>query len=146
MCIIEQIDGFLWRHGLIHARTRTLLRNIFLLSSGLFAIGLIVLPLTGFFFWCGLSALLTCCSFYDLIRIVQRFFPLSAGGNDSQGQKSAQIVKKRVLIRSQFKLFIFAIFVYVALVGFHANPFALASGFSVSVIIIAFSLLGRHEC
>ena len=145
MCIIERIDGFLWRHGLIHAGTRTILRNIFLLSLFFFSLGIVLLPVTGFFFWTGLSALITCCRFYDLIKIVQQFLPSSLPQGDSRGQMTAQIVKKRVLLRGQFKLFFFAIFVYVALVVFHANPFALALGFSVSVIVIPFSLLARAD-
>ncbi len=144
MCIIERIDGFLWRHGLIHARTRMLLRNVLIFSSVLFLLGAVLLPLTGFFFWTGLSALITCCSFYDLIKTVQQIFPSSVSEDDSRGRAAAQIVKKRVLLRSQIKLFIFAFFVYIALVGFHASPFALALGFSVSVFVIPISLLAGN--
>ena len=131
----------LWRRGFYLAGVRRAMRNIFLVSAVLLIMGAILAPVTQEPLWLALTALVTCWNFYDLSRIVQRVLPASIPGKDKRGQAVAAIVKKRVLVRSQIRLFITGIFVYIALVVFHAGPFSLAAGFAVPVIVITVTLL-----
>ena len=143
MCIIERIDGALWRRGFIQPPVRRVMRNILCVSLALAAAGIVLLPFTDEGVWIALASLLTSWNFYDIARSVQKAMPASIQAGDSRGAAAAAIVKKRVLLRSQIRLFLSAVFLYAALVVFHASPFSLAAGFSVSVIVIPFSLLPR---
>lgn len=117
------------------------MRNIFLVSAMLFAAGAVLAPWTHILLWVALTALVTCWNFYDLAKAVQHVLPASIPEGDRKGEAVTAIVKKRVLLRSQIRLFITGIFVYIALVVFHASPFALAAGFTVPVIVIPVTLL-----
>ncbi len=143
MCIIERIDGALWRRGFIQPAVRCVMRNILCVSLTLVACGFALLPFTCEGVWIALASILTSWNFYDIARFVQKIMPASIPIEDGRSTAVAAIVKKRVLLRSQIRLFLSAVFIYVALVVFHASPFSLAAGFSVSVIVIPFSLLLR---
>ena len=141
MCIIERIDCALWRRGFIQPAVRRVMRNILCVSFVLTAGGLVLLPFTEEGMWIAVTSILTAWNFYDIARSVQKIMPASIPSEDSRGSAASAIVKKRVLLRSQIRLFLCAVFIYVLLVVFHASPFSLAAGFSVSVIVIPFSLL-----
>ncbi len=82
-------------------------------------------------------------NFYTLALFIQQVLPASIPGDDKNGLSRARIVKKGLLIRSQLRLFITGIFVYIALVFFQASPAALAAGLSTAMIIIPVSLIFR---
>ena len=82
-------------------------------------------------------------NFYTLALFIQRVLPASMPERDKDGSSQARIVKKGLLIRTQLRLFITGIFVYIALVFFQAGPVALAVGLSSALIIIPVSLIFR---
>ena len=143
MSIIEQVDRRLWRSGFIHAPLRRAARNLFLFSVILFAAGLVFLPWCGAVFWFAVMSVLSFWNFYTLALFIQQVLPASIPGDDKNGLSRARIVKKGLLIRSQLRLFITGIFVYIALVFFQASPAALAAGLSTAMIIIPVSLIFR---
>ena len=82
-------------------------------------------------------------NFYTLALFIQKVLPASIPQGDKNGAVQARIVKKGLLIRTQLRLFITGIFVYIALVFFQAGPVALAAGLSSAMIIIPVSLIFR---
>lgn len=143
MSIIEQVDRRLWRRGFIHAPLRRASRNLFLFSLILFIVGLALLPWRSVVFWSGAMSMLSFWNFYTLALFVQQALPASIPQEDKDGLSRARIVKKGLLIRTQLRLFITGIFVYIALVFFQASPGALAAGLSSAMIIIPVSLIFR---
>ena len=143
MSIIEQADRCLWRRGFIHAPLRRATRNLFFFSLGILVAGIGVFPWWRELFWAGVTAVLSCWNFYTLALFIQHALPLSIPGGDKNGASRARIVKKGLLVRTQLRLFITGIFVYIALVFFQANPIALAVGLSSALIIIPVSLIFR---
>ena len=144
MFLSEQIERWLWRHGFFHAPLRRAMRNLFFFSWGLFLLGTALLGVTRSFFWAGVMALLSCWNFYTLARFIQAVMPVSIPIQDKNGAQTARVVKKGLLLRTYFRLFITGLLVYISLVTFHAEPVALAAGLSVSVVIIPISLMFRH--
>lgn len=143
MSIIEQVDRRLWRSGFIHAPLRRAARNLFLFSLMLFVVGVALLPWTTLVAWSGAMAMLSFWNFYTLALFIQEALPASIPQEDKNGLSRARIVKKGLLIRSQLRLFITGIFVYIALVFFQASPAALAVGLSAAMILIPVSLIFR---
>lgn len=143
MNIIEQTDRYLWRRGFIHAPLRCAVRNLFLFSLLVFLAGTALAPWEINVFWCGAMSLLSFWNFYTLAFFIQRVLPVVIPPEDRLGHKSGRIVKKGLFIRTQLRLFITGIFVYIALVVFQASPAALAAGLSSAVIIIPVSLIFR---
>ena len=143
MNIIEQADRRLWRKGFVHAPIRCAVRNLFFFSLLLFLAGTAALPWGANVFWCGVMALLSFWNFYTLALFIQRALPAVIPEEDRRGEASGRIVKKGLLIRTQLRLFITGIFVYIALVFFQASPVALAVGLSTAMIIIPVSLIFR---
>lgn len=143
MSIIEQVDRRLWRSGFIHAPLRRAARNLFLFSLMLFVVGIALLPWRSSVFWSGAMSVLSFWNFYTLALFIQQALPASMPDEDKNGLSRARIVKKGLLIRTQLRLFITGIFVYIALVFFQASPAALAVGLSTAMIIIPVSLIFR---
>ena len=143
MSIIEQVDRRLWRSGFIHAPLRRAARNLFLFSLLFFVAGMLSLAWGRFLFWGGVMAMLSFWNFYTLALFIQQALPASIPEDDKNGFSRARIVKKGLLIRTQLRLFITGIFVYIALVFFQASPGALAVGLSTAMIIIPVSLIFR---
>ena len=143
MSIIEQVDRRLWRRGFIHAPLRMAARNLFCFSLLLFLVGIMALPWGTDVFWSGVMSVLSFWNFYTLALFIQRVLPASMPERDKDGSSQARIVKKGLLIRTQLRLFITGIFVYIALVFFQASPGALAAGLSTAMIIIPVSLIFR---
>lgn len=143
MRIIEQVDRRLWRRGFLHAPLRRAVRNLFCFSLLLFFVGLAALPWGTGPFWSGVMSMLSFWNFYTLALFIQKVLPASIPQGDKNGAVQARIVKKGLLIRTQLRLFITGIFVYIALVFFQAGPVALAAGLSSAMIIIPVSLIFR---
>ena len=143
MSIIEQVDRRLWRSGFIHAPLRRAARNLFLFSLLLFVVGTALLPWRDGVFWSGVMSVLSFWNFYTLALFIQQALPASMPDEDKNGLSRARIVKKGLFIRTQLRLFITGIFVYIALVFFQASPVALAVGLSTAMIIIPVSLIFR---
>ena len=139
MGIIEQVDRHLWRKGFIHAPLRRAARNFFLFSAMLFLAGIMLLPATDAMFWCGGASLLSFWNFYILHAI-----PSSIPEEDKRGAARASIVKKGLLLRTQLRLFITGILVYVSLVFFQASPVALGAGFAMILVILPAVFFSRN--
>ena len=144
MNIIEQADRRLWRRGFVHAPLRGAVRNLFFFSLGLLITGIAALPWGTHLFWVGVMAMLSFWNFYTLALFIQRALPAVIPEEDKRGEASSRIVKKGLLIRTQLRLFITGIFVYIALVVFQASPAALAAGLSSAIIVIPASLIFRY--
>jgi len=144
MSIIEQTDGYLWKKGFVQAPLRRAVRNLFFFSCFSITAGIAVFPWWRSLFWGGAMALLSFWNFYTLALFVQHSMPASIPCGDRDGAAAARVVKKGLLLRTQLRLFITGIFVYIALVAFQANPAALAAGLSSAVIIIPISLIFRR--
>lgn len=144
MGIIEQVDRHLWRKGFIHAPLRRAARNFFLFSAMLFLAGTLLLPVSGSVFWFGAASLLSFWNFYTLSCYILHALPSSILGEDKKGAARASIVKKGLLIRTQLRLFITGILVYIALVFFQASPVALGAGFAVILIILPAVFFSRN--
>ncbi len=144
MNIIEQADRRLWRRGFVHAPLRGAVRNLFFFSLGLLIAGIAALPWGTHLFWAGVMAMLSFWNFYTLALFIQRALPAVIPKEDKRGEASSRIVKKGLLIRTQLRLFITGIFVYIALVVFQASPAALAAGLSSAIIVIPASLIFRY--
>lgn len=144
MCFFERIEAFLWRKGFFHAALRCALRNLFVFSSCFFLVGTVLLLWTPHFFWAGAMSVLSCWNFYSLACFIQRALPAVIPETDRRGAGTARVVKKGLLFRTNLRLCITGILVYIALVTFQANPVALAAGLSASVIIIPISLIFRR--
>lgn len=129
---VDLVDGWLWRHGFAAGPVRTGARVLILLAAALFAAGLMLLPLTAWPFWLGVGAALSAWNFYSLALFVLRAFP---GGNNGAAPAARALLLGQ-LLRSNLRLFITGFFVYMALVAFHANPFALAAGLSAAVFVL----------
>ena len=144
MFLFEQIERWLWRRGFLHAPLRRAMRNLFFFSWALLLLGIVLLSVTRNIFWAGIMALLSCWNFYTLARFIQAVMPVFIPDQDKDGAQTARVVKKGLLIRTYFRLFITGLLVYISLVTFHAEPVALAAGLSVSIVIIPISLMFRH--
>ena len=144
MFLFEQIERWLWRRGFLHAPLRRAMRNLFFFSWALLLLGIVLLSVTRSIFWAGIMAILSCWNFYTLARFIQAVMPVSIPDQDKDGAQTARVVKKGLLIRTYFRLFITGLLVYISLVTFHAEPVALAAGLSVSIVIIPISLMFRH--
>lgn len=144
MSIFEQVEKRLWRRGFIHAPIRAAVRNILIFSSALFAVGLCLWPWTDRVFWAGAMAVLFCWNFYIISRFVQEALPLSIPEEDRNGASTARVVKKGLLLRSQLRLCITGVFVYIWLALFQADPVSLAAGLTATVALIPISLIFRR--
>ena len=144
MFLFEQIGRWLWRRGFLHAPLRRAMRNLFFFSWALLLLGIVLLSVTRNIFWAGIMALLSCWNFYTLAKFIQCIMPASIPAQDKDGAQTARVVKKGLLFRTYFRLFITGLLVYISLVTFHAEPVALAAGLSVSIVIIPISLMFRH--
>ena len=132
------VDRWLWRQGFDAGPVRSGARTLMLLAAALLAVGTALLPLMTWPFWLGVGALLSAWNFYHLALFVLRTFPSSfpAGSKGGASSPAARRLLVGQVLRSNLRLFITGFFVYMALVVFHANPFALAAGLSAAVLIL----------
>ena len=144
MSIFEQVERALWRKGFIHASIRVAMRNILIFSLTLLLAGTILFAWTDQVFWAGAMAVLFCWNFYTISLFVQEALPLSIPEDDRRGASTARVVKKGLLWRSQFRLCITGIFVYMWLVLFQADAVSLLAGLTAAVAMIPISLIIRR--
>ena len=141
---LESVECYLWKKGFVKAPLRIAMRNLFCFSCLFFLLGILLLPFGPQVLQASVMSLLSCWNFYTIALFVQHTLPASIPEGDSGGVNTARKMKKALLLRSQLRLFITGIFVYIALVAFQANPVALAAGLSSAVIIIPASLILRR--
>ncbi|MCH5277252.1 MAG: hypothetical protein J1E80_05390 [Desulfovibrionaceae bacterium] len=130
------VDRWLWRRGFGPGPVREGARTLILLAAVLLGAGAALLPLTAWPFWLGAGTTLSAWNFYHLALFVQRAFP--SGNEGGANSSAARRLLAGQLARSNLRLFITGFFVYMALVVFHANPFALAAGLSAAVLVLPF--------
>lgn len=140
--LVDRVDRWLWRRGFASGPVRTGARALILLAAALLAAGLVLSPLVTWPWWLGVGSALSAWNFYSLARFVLCAFP---SGNEGAGTSGAA---RRLLfgqvLRSNLRLFITGFFVYMALVAFRANPFALAAGLSAAVLVLPALFLIRR--
>ena len=137
----DRVDRWLWQRGFPDGPVRTVIRNLVLVSTGLLILGTLLLPLIHWPFWLGVGAALSTWNFYSLAVFVQRAFPRPGAGSSTNASRAFLIAQ---LLRSNLRLFITGILVYISLVVFRANPFALVAGLSATVCMIPALLLIRR--
>lgn len=135
------VDRWLWRRGFGPGPVRGCARALILLAAALSLAGTLLLPLIAWPFWVGAGAALSAWNFYHLALFIQRAFP--SGSEGGANSPAARRLLAGQVFRSNLRLFITGIFVYMALVVFHANPFALAAGLSAAVLILPVFFLFR---
>lgn len=140
MNLISQIDGFLWRKGFIRAPLRACARNMLIFSTVLTVLGAALLPWTPHVFWAGIMAVLTFWNFYSLSVFILHAMPAVLPQEDTRGAATARTVKKGLLLRSNLRLFITGIFVYVFLVYLGAGPASLVIGLTLAMSVLPASL------
>lgn len=140
MTLTDRVERYLWRRGFAPGPVRLVARTLIMMSAGLFILGVVLLPLARWPFWLGLGAALSTWNFYSLAFFVQKIFP-SVAANTGQ----ARHLMLGQLLRSNLRLFITGILVYISLVRFHANPFALVAGLSLAVLIMPVLLIIRKS-
>ncbi|MCQ2443886.1 MAG: hypothetical protein MJ061_00075 [Mailhella sp.] len=140
MNLISQIDGFLWRKGFIRPPLRACARNMLIFSTALTGLGAALLPWTPHVFWAGAMSLLTFWNFYSLSVFIHHAMPATLPQEDMHGTATARLVKKGLLVRSNLRLFITGIFVYVSLVYLGAGPASLFIGLTLAMSVLPASL------
>lgn len=133
------VDRRLWRRGFGPGPVRSGARTLILLAAALLAGGGALLPLTTWPFWLGAGAALSAWNFYQLALFVLRAFP--SGNEGGANSPAARRLLLGQLARSNLRLCITGFLVYISLVVFHANPWALAAGLSAAVLVTPFLFL-----
>lgn len=130
----ERLEGLLWKKGFPQGLARDAVRLTILLALILIVIGTIFLPLSTKLFWAGFGAVLAAWNFYSLSHFVLHRLPHAtqegAGKNEHKAFFAGQ------LLRSNLRLFITGILLYLALVVCEADIFSLLTGLSVVVLVI----------
>lgn len=143
MNLIDRVDRFLWRRGFQAGPVRHVARALILTSAGLLALGALLLPLLRWPFWLGVGAVLSAWNFYSLAFFIQHAFPFATEGQAAASASRGLWLGQ--LARSNLRLFITGFLVYMALVVFRANPFALVAGLSAAVFMMPVLLLIRRD-
>lgn len=139
---MDRVDRFLWRRGFQAGPVRRVARALILASAALLVLGALLLPLTAWPFWLGVGAALSSWNFYSLAFFIQHAFPFGAEGQEAAGASRGLWLGQ--LVRSNLRLFITGFLVYMALVVFRANPFALVAGLSAAVLMMPALLVIRR--
>ena len=140
MNLLLRIDTFLWHSGFIHPPVRRCARNLLLFSACLASLGTAFLPWTQHVFWAGIMSLLTCWNFYSLAVFIHHALPATIPEGDPKGTATARSIRKGLLLRSNLRLFITGIFVYVFLVYLGAGPASLVIGLTLAMSVLPASL------
>ena len=144
MSIFERVERFLWRRGFIHAPLRAATRNLLIFSGIFLLLGAGLVPWGRQVLWAGIAAVLSAWNFYTLALFIQHALPAVIPEGDKNGLATARVVKKGLLWRSQFRLCITGIFVYMWLVLFQADAVSLLAGLTAAVAMIPISLIIRR--
>lgn len=135
LSVNKYLNMALQQRGFTIKSIRFVMVSIILASLFLFCTGLLSAYFIAWPFWLGVGALLSAWNFYSLASFVQqRFMPNHPG----------QFIAFQ-LIRSNLRLFITGIIVYISLVECGASPFALVAGLSLTVIMVPLLLLSTNK-
>ena len=137
----EHLEGALWKKGFPEGLTRDAVRLTILLALLLIAGGTIFLPVSTRLFWAGFGAVLAAWNFYSLSHFVLHRLPRDA--HDGAGEGGRKSFFAGQLLRSNLRLFITGILLYLALVVCEADIFSLLAGLSVVVLVIPALLFFR---
>ena len=122
----EHLEGALWKKGFPEGLTRDAVRLTILLALLLIAGGTIFLPVSTRLFWAGFGAVLAAWNFYSLSHFVLHSLPRAA--HDGAGEGGRKSFFAGQLLRSNLRLFITGILLYLALVVCEADIFSLLAG------------------
>ena len=140
MTLFSGLEALLEERGFASAVVRRVAAAAILVSAALLVLGGLLLPFLSWPFWLGAGAALGCWNFVSMAFVVQRIFAKSKGTANISGK-----ILLAQLAGTNLRLFITGILVYVSLVSFSANVFALAGGLSVTVFLIPLLALGRND-
>ncbi len=129
--LILKLDGLLWRRGFHRPEVRAVMRNEILFSAPLLVLGLCLLPLDARLLWFAVGALLMAWNFYGLARFIQGI-SLSAW---------SQALLLGMLVRSNLRLVLSALFLYGAFVWFDASAWAVLAGITGALGLLAVTSL-----
>lgn len=129
--LIGKLDALLWRRGFHRPEVRAVMRNELLFSVPLLLLGLCVLPLDPGLLWFAAGALLIAWNFYGLARFIQGV-SLNAW---------SQALLMGMLLRSNLRLVLSALFLYGAFVWFEASVWAVTAGITGAVSLLAATAL-----
>jgi len=107
------------------------MRNEALFAVSLLLLGICLLPLTAWLVWCAAGALLIAWNFYGLARFIQGL-SLSA---------YSQALFMGMLVRSQLRLALSAVFLYGILVWCEASVWAVTAGITGAMGLLAVTSL-----
>ena len=138
----EHLEGALWKKGFPQGLARDAVRLTILLATVLSGAGTVFLPVSTKLFWAGFGAVLAAWNFYNLSHFILHRLP--RGSQEGSGEKDRKSFFTGQLLRSNLRLFITGILLYVALVVYEADIFSLLAGLSVVVLVIPVLLLFRN--
>ena len=125
--LIHRIDALLWRRGFHRPEVRLAMRNELLFSVTLLLLGVCLLPLTSWLLWFAAGALLIAWNFYGLARFIQ--------GLTLSTYSRTLLVS--LLVRSNLRLVLSALFLYGILVWFEASAWAVTAGITGAMGLLA---------
>ena len=125
--LIHRLDALLWQRGFHRPEVRLVMRNEALFAVPLLLLGICLLPLTSWLVWFAAGALLVAWNFYGLARFIQGL-SLSA---------YSQTLLIGMLVRSNLRLVLSALFLYGALVWFEASVWAVVAGITGAMGLLA---------
>jgi len=135
----EKIYSFLEKRGFNTVVCNTILA-LWYVSALSLILGLLLLPWTSLLFWFAFGTILSNWNFFLLAFFVQKVInPTRLSSSGKGGIVFAQV------ILSNLRLFFTLILVYSALIVFNANPIAILTGLSISLVAMPiFVLKGTH--
>lgn len=135
--IFLTVERKLLQQGFRNETVRMICIALLFIDIFLLVAGIILWPWSAFVLGLAFGSILSSWNFYSLAFFVQQAFPASTG---------KELVGKQ-LLRSNLRLFITLILIYIGLVQCQVNPFALAAGLSAPVVlapIVFFSRSKKH--
>ena len=129
--LATRIDKFLQQRGFEYGLVRTMARNSILLSGIMLLLGLFLLPFVSWPFWLSFGTAISTYNFFSMAGYMVKNFPLIS----EQSKTSSRLIGGQ-LGRWFLRLSITAFLVYMALVHFGANPFALLIGLALTLLCI----------
>ena len=137
----ERVEGALWKKGFPQGLTRDAVKVSILIALLLIIVGTIFLPVSTKLFWGGFGAVLAAWNFYSLSHFILHRLPQASREDAGEGARKSFFTGQ--LLRSNLRLFITGILLYVALVVCEADVFSLLAGLSLVVLVIPALLFFR---
>ncbi|MCL1985879.1 MAG: hypothetical protein FWG59_05470 [Betaproteobacteria bacterium] len=125
--LTHRLDALLWQRGFHRPEVRLVMRNELLFSVPLLLLGICLLPLTSWLLWFAAGASLIAWNFYGLARFIQGL-SLSA---------YSQTLLIGLLVRSNLRLALSALFLYGILVWLEASVWAITAGITGAMGLLA---------